>query len=77
MDLNDFIAKFSEQFYETEPEAIKADTQFKELEEWSSLKVILIIAMIDDVYGVTIDGSTINQAETIQDLFNTVAAQKK
>ena len=77
MELNDFIAKFSAQFYDTDPAAFKPDTVFKELEEWSSLSVITVIEMVDSEYGIIIDGNVINKAETIQDLFNEVASRKK
>lgn len=77
MEIKDFVAKFAEQFFETDPSEFKADTVFKELEEWSSLSVIQIIAMVDSEYGVTIDGLAIKEAETIQDLFNEVLARKQ
>ena len=41
MELNDFIKKFAEQFEETAPEEIQANTEFKNLEEWSSLSRIV------------------------------------
>ena len=77
MELKDFTAKFAALFFETDLSEFKPDTEFKDLDEWSSLGVIQTIAMIDEEYGVTIDGSAINHAETIQDLFNTVCELKK
>ena len=73
MELKDFIKNFASQFYETDASEFKAGTVFKEdIEEWSSLSVLLIIAMINAEYNVTIDGSVINNAETIEDLFNAI-----
>lgn len=77
MDIKEFTAKFAEQFYDTDPSEFKPDTIYKELDEWSSLTVISLIAMIDLEYGVTVDARTINQAETIQDLFSAVCELKK
>ena len=37
MELNEFIENFAEQFDDTDASEIKADTVFKELDEWSSL----------------------------------------
>lgn len=37
MELNDFVAKFAEQFDDTDVSDILPDTYFQELEEWSSL----------------------------------------
>lgn len=76
MELKGFIENFAAQFFETEVDEFKADTEFKDLEEWSSLTVLTIIAMIDAEYGVTVDGGMINSAETIEDLFEAVKAKK-
>jgi len=67
MDLKDFIEKFAEQFEETEISS--ANTSFKELEEWSSLMSLAIIAMVDEEYGVRVKGDDIKDANTIEDLF--------
>jgi acyl carrier protein len=72
MDLQEFIGKFAEQFDETDPGEFKADTEFKALEEWSSMFALSIIAMIDDEYNITIKGNDIRDSETIEDLFEKV-----
>ena len=77
LDLNDFIEKFAAQFYETERSEFTPSTVYKELDEWSSLNLINLIAMIDSEYGVTLDGYAINKAETIQDLFSDAASRIK
>ncbi len=69
MDLKNFIEKFAEQFEETEISSFSANTSFKELEEWSSLMSLAIIAMVDEEYGVRIKGDDIKNANTIEDLF--------
>jgi acyl carrier protein len=76
MDLNDFIIKFVEQFDETDANEFKAETRFKELDEWSSMLILAIIAMITNEYGVTIKGADIRRSETIGDLFNIVREYK-
>ena len=69
MDLKYFIEKFAEQFEETEISSFSANTSFKELEEWSSLMSLAIIAMVDEEYGVRVKGDDIKDANTIEDLF--------
>ena len=69
MDLKDFIEKFAEQFEETEISSFSANTSFKELEEWSSLMSLAIIAMVDEEYCVRVKGDDIKDANTIEDLF--------
>lgn len=46
MELNDFVAKFAEQFDDTDVSDILPDTYFQELEEWSSLTAMGIIAFV-------------------------------
>jgi len=74
MELKDFIEKFREQFDETEPEEINADTYFKELDEWGSLKGLLVMAMVSDEFGKQIKAEDIRKADTVEDLFNIVNA---
>lgn len=75
MELNDFIANFAEQFEDTDASVIKADTEFKELDEWSSLIALSVIAMVDEEYDVTIKGDDIRNSNTVEDLFNAVKAK--
>ena len=76
MDINAFVEKFAAQFEETDAGEFKADTEFKALDEWSSLSALSIIAMVDDEYGVTVKGEDIRKSETIEDLFNVVKGGK-
>ncbi len=72
MDLNEFIKNFAEQFDDTDASEITATTEFHELDEWSSLTGMSVIAMAKTVYGKTITGKEIRECETVEDLFNLV-----
>lgn len=75
MELKDFIANFAEQFDDTDVNDIQATTVFKELDEWSSLLALSVIAMVDEEYEVTIKGEDIRNANTVEDLFNVVKSK--
>ena len=75
MELNDFLNHFREQFDDTNPETIEATTEYKDLDEWSSLIAFSVIAMVKVEYGKTISGTEIRHCNTVEDLFNTVAAK--
>ena len=75
MEIKDFIENFANQFDDTDPSEIKADTVFKELDEWSSLIALSVIAMVDEEYDITIKGDDIRNASTVEDLFNAVNAK--
>lgn len=72
MEIKEFIAKFAEQFDETDANAFTEETVFHELEDYSSLVALSIIAMIDEEYGVTIGANEMRSSVTVQDLFDQV-----
>ena len=75
MEIKEFIEHFAEQFDETELSEFTPETVFHELDEYTSLIALSIIAMVDEEYGVTIGANEMSAAVTIQDLFNTVKAK--
>lgn len=75
MEMNEFIEKFAEQFDEIEVETLNADTNFRNLEGWTSLVALLVITMIDEEYNITITGDDMKKQATIGDLFNLVSSR--
>lgn len=76
MNLDEFIVNFVDQLNDADASQINADTAFKNLNEWSSMSALAVIAMIDDEYDVQIKGDDIRRAETIADLFSRVKELK-
>ena len=75
MTSTDFLDHFRDQFDETDPESIELTTNYKDLDEWSSLIAMSIIAMVKMTYGKTVTGAEIRHCITVEDLFNTIAAK--
>lgn len=75
MELKDFIENFANQFDDTDASEIQADTVYKELDEWTSLIALSVIAMVDEEYDITIKGDDIRNSNTVEDLFNIVKAK--
>lgn len=75
MEIKEFIEKFAEQFEETEESVFNAETKFRELDEWSSLIALSIIAMVDEEYDVQLKGEDMRAAHTIQELYNLVKSK--
>lgn len=75
MEIKDFIEKFADAIEAENPEAINAETDFHELDEWSSLTALSVIAMIDEEYDVTLKGDDIRNSITVEDLFNAVKSK--
>lgn len=70
-----FIENFAAQFDETDASVFTTETRFRDLEEWSSLIALSIIAMVDEEYNVTMKGDEIKNSNTIEDLFNIVKSK--
>lgn len=72
MELSEFISNFASQFVDEDPSVFTADTDFHELDSWSSLTSLSVVAMIIQEYGVELDSKDVRDADTIEDLFDTV-----
>ena len=75
MEIKKFIELFAEQFEETDLSLLTSSTKFKELDEWSSLLALSVIALADEEYDVALKGDDIRNAVTIEDLFNTIKSR--
>ena len=73
--LEEFVTLFAEQFDVTDPKDITADTDYKNLDEWSSLIALSVIAMVDEECDVALKGDDIRNSTTIGDLYKVVAAK--
>lgn len=75
MEIKDFITNFADQFDDTEANVLTPETNFRELEEWSSMIALGIMAMIDDEYDVQLKADEMRKATTIQELFDLVSSK--
>ena len=75
MELKEFVEKFAEQFDDTDPSEITPSTVFHDLDEWSSLIALGVIAMVYEDYDVTLKGNDVKDAVTVEDLYNTVKSK--
>lgn len=74
--LDEFVELFAEQFDDTDPSEIKADTVFHDLDEWSSLIGLSVIAMIDEEFEVTVKADDMISSVTVEDLYKKIQAKK-
>lgn len=70
MESKEFIVKFAEAIEVEDVEELTLSTVFKDLDEWSSLSVMLLIAFFDEEFAKQIGDQEIRQASTIEDLYN-------
>ena len=74
MDIKDFISKFAEMLEIEDVDSLTPETEFRELDEWSSISVMEFIAFADENYGKQIGDVHIKSCQTIQDLYNLMKA---
>lgn len=70
--LNEFVELFAEQFDDTDASEILASTKFHDLDEWSSLIGLSVIAMVDEEFDVALKGDDVKNSVTVEDLYNRV-----
>lgn len=75
IEMKDFIQNFADQFEETELDVFAPETNYRELDEWSSLIALSVLAMIDEEYDVQLKGEEMRATNTIQELFDLVSSK--
>jgi acyl carrier protein len=75
MEINNFIEKFAEIFEDTDTSVFSAQTEYRNLDEYSSIIGLSIIGMVDEEYNVMLKGEDLRNATTIGDLFNIVKSK--
>lgn len=74
MDINEFIEKFAEEIEVEDVASLTPETEFRDLEEWSSLSVMVFIAFADENFDKPVGDKQIANCNTLQDLYNLVSA---
>ena len=75
MDIKEFIEHFADLFDDVDINEFTPETVFHDLDEYSSLMALSVIAMINEEYDVTLKGNDLSAAVTLEDLFNIVKSK--
>lgn len=75
MTLDEFIKAFAAEFDDTPEEQFTPSTNYRELDEWSSLTGLSIISMIDDTFDIGITGADLRKNTTIEELYNLIQSK--
>ena len=76
MEIKEFTENFANQFDDTDVSVFSAETRFRELDEWSSLLALSVLAMVDEEYDVQLKADQMRKANTVQELFDIVKSLK-
>ncbi len=73
-----FLKKVIDQFTLLESnEELLMDTPFKQLKAYDSMTALLIISMIEDDFGVALNGDDMTKINTIEELYQLVESNQK
>ncbi len=75
-NIEEFIKTLETEFDELEPGTLQADTKFSDLDEWSSMHSLIIIALIDTEYEVTITGEDLMGISNVKELYDIVKSRQ-
>jgi acyl carrier protein len=75
MDIKSFINKIENEIEELTPGSLTPETEFTSIKEWSSMHLLILIALIDVEYSVTITGADLQGCKSVNDLFNLIKSR--
>lgn len=67
-----FIKNFAEQFEDTDTSVFTPQTNFRDLDEWSSFTALSVMAMVCEEYEVELTAEQMRSASTIQELYDII-----
>ena len=69
--MEEFIVNLKKQF-EDENIIVKPNTVFRDLYGWDSMTSLMVVAMFDEIYDVSVNSDHLQSAKTVQDLYNLI-----
>lgn len=72
----EFLKKFASIFDEIGDNELTMDTEFKDIDEWSSLTALALLAVIDEEYDVKLTNNDLKNSVTVRDIYNIVNNHK-
>lgn len=75
MNINDFIKKIENEIDELKSGSLLPETKFRSIPEWSSMHALILIALADTEYGVTLTGEDLRNCITIKDLYMIISSR--
>lgn len=70
--VEEFAGLVEEEFELKTKGTLLPDTDYRDLEEWSSMYALLLIALVDRDFEVTITGDDLRSSNTIRDIYTLI-----
>lgn len=72
MDINTFIQQLQGEFEDIPQGFLKPETKISDIEGWGSMHALIVIALIDTEFGVTLKGDELRKVNSVQELYDLV-----
>jgi acyl carrier protein len=76
MDIQELIKHIENEFEDLQKGTLYPQTSIREIEGWSSMHALLLIALVDNHYDVLLSGEELKNALTVQDLYTIIVNRK-
>jgi acyl carrier protein len=77
ISIDDFVSKLEKEFDDVPVGTLKASTNYKQMEQWTSMHALIIIAFIDSEFDIIFKSDDLKNTETISDLYKLIEEKSK
>lgn len=74
-DIATFTRKLENELDGVEPGSLQASTAYREIPAWSSMYALVLIALSETEYNVTLTGEDLRGCKTVQDLYDIIKSR--
>ncbi|MFN3341350.1 MAG: hypothetical protein ACK40M_01560 [Flavobacteriales bacterium] len=73
--VEDFVKKVENELEDIPSGSLKPTTNYRDIESWSSMYALIIIALVSTEYNRTLTGEDLKKCNTFSDLYQVVLAK--
>lgn len=77
ISIEEFAERVEESFGIEEKGTLKPDTDYKDLEEWDSMRALILIAFVDTEFDVLLSGNDLKSVSTIREVYTLIQERKQ
>lgn len=74
-DISGFIKKIEAEIEELQAGVMQAETNYRDIPEWSSMHALILIALSETEYNVSLSGEDLRKCNTVQDLYDLIKSR--
>jgi acyl carrier protein len=75
VSIDQFIQELEPELEGLPAGALKPNTSYREVEGWSSMHALILIAFVDSRFGITLTGEDLRSCVTVNDLYSVISAR--